>query len=256
MPKHKKIVTGPKILFWDIETSLSIVTTFSLRTDYISHESLLQDWNILSVSWKFQGDKKVQNIRVGKDVQDDKKLVQKIRDVVAGADIIVHHNGNKFDLKKLNTRIIYHGLPPLPGKLLTVDTLVEARRAFAFTSNRLDYICRFLGIEGKTETSHGLWSKVLKGDQAALKEMAQYNDNDVLILEALYDKMLPYIRHPNMGAFYDADSMHCPNCGDVWMHKSGTRATREGNTYQRYKCNSCGAWAQGKTALTKTRLKT
>jgi DNA polymerase elongation subunit (family B) len=236
-----------KILFWDIETSLSVVTTFTLYPKYISHDAILQDWNIICGAWKFAGDRITHAISVGKDVTNDKEVVKKLRDVVMSADMIVHHNGDKFDIKMLNTRLIYHGLEPLDKKILTLDTLKEARKTFRFTSNRLDYLGEFLGVGRKLHTKGGLWMDVLKGNQKAVKEMVKYNKHDVdPLLESVYYKMKPYINHPHMGAFNKDGGCiaSCPNCASKDLQKRGTALTRAGLFKQRYQCKECGAYSQ------------
>ena len=39
-------------------------------------------------------------------------------------------------------------IPPMPYK--TIDTLKVARKEFAFSSNKQDYITKFLGLEEKS----------------------------------------------------------------------------------------------------------
>jgi len=248
--KNKKI----KIRSWDVETSLSIVTTFSLRNDYISPDNIIQDWNILCGSWKLLEEDKVHSVVV-KEVQDDYEVTKTLRDMIEDTDILIHHNGKKFDLKKLNTRILKHGLPPLDKKLLQVDTYLEARKNFGFTSNKLDYIARYLEVGKKLPHSEGLWRAVLNGDKKALKEMVAYNKHDVVILEGVYNKMRPYIDHPNMGAFFHDDIEHCPNCGSNHLQRWGTRITATGLGYHRYRCVKCGSYSQGRKVDSKTLLK-
>lgn len=239
----------PRILFWDLETSLSIVTTFTLKTDYISHESILQDWNIISGAWKFSGDSKVHAISVGKDPSDDKHVVEVLRDVIDQADIIVHHNGDKFDIKKFNTRLLLNGLPPIDRRVLTVDTLKEARKTFSFLSNRLDYLAQVLGIGAKLPHSTGLWLKALRGDRKAVKEMVEYNKYDVSpLLEGVYEKLKPYINHPNVAAFMNDDRPRCTHCGKDKLEKRGYATTKAGLRYARFQCKGCSAWSQSREA--------
>lgn len=241
-------MTTPKVLIWDIETSLSIVTTFQLKTDYISHDSIIQDWNILSAAWKWLNKPKVYAMSVShRKVTDDKKLVVALRKVILEADIIVGHNSDKFDHKKLNTRLLFHGLQPLPSirSLLTVDTLKEARKHFSFTSNRLDYIAKYLGVGEKLPHGNGLWMKVLMGDKQALVDMVKYNKHDVYPLqEGVYKKLLPYIDHPNVGGIFNDGRPHCRNCGSEKMHIRGNSITRTGLRNKRFQCQDCGHYMQ------------
>ena len=249
-PKTKK-----RLLGWDIETSFSVVTTFALKTDYIHHSNIMQDWNILTAAWKFFDGGKVQSIRV-KNPHDDYDICLRLRELLDDDIILIHHNGDKFDLKKLNTRLVYHGIDPLPTKILTLDTLKAAKKHFSFTSNRLDYLGQFLGIGKKIETSSGLWRRVLEGDKKALIEMERYNRGDVdPLLEGVYNRLLPYIDHPNMGAFYEDGRMHCKNCGSEKLIKHKTRITRDGTAYQQYQFKDCHAFSSERKSISKTVLK-
>lgn len=81
----------------------------------------------------------------------------KEREIPVTADDLFHHNGSDFDLKKYNSRLIYHSHGPLPP-ILCIDRLKEARKIAKFSSNRLDYLGTHLGLRAKIETgSQELW---------------------------------------------------------------------------------------------------
>lgn len=238
----------PKIIIWDIETSLMAVSTFQLKNDYIHHSNILQDWYIICACWKEHGKSKVHAVsladnlkRFKKDPSDDYEIVKALRSVLEDADIIVHHNGDRFDLRKLNARLIYHSLPPLP-RINAVDTLKEVRKIASFTSNRLDYLGEHLGYGGKTTTSSGLWLRVLRGDVDAVNEMVRYNKRDVTLLEKIYQRLRPYIKnHPNVSA---GEVFGCPNCGSEHLQSRGITRTRAGTVYGRLCCTDCGSWSR------------
>jgi uncharacterized protein YprB with RNaseH-like and TPR domain len=154
--------------------------------------------------------------------------------------MIVAQNGDAFDWKKFQTRCLILGLKPL-DKIPSVDTLKTAKREFKFSSNKLDYISKSLGFEGKMETKKGLWMRVIQGCESSLKEMVDYNKVDVLELEKVYDKMLPYIRnHPDHRAYHS--DLCCKICGSKRLQKRGIRVTRKGSR-QTYQCQECGGWS-------------
>src|SRR5688572_5094441 len=137
----------PKIIIWDVETSWVKTYTWNLwPNNGIPHDNIIEDWSILCGAWKELGKDKVHAVSV-KSVGDDREVVKKLRDVISDASILIHHNGDKFDIKKLNARLIYHGLEPI-AKVTTIDTLKEVKKVAAFTSNRLDYLSKFLGGTG------------------------------------------------------------------------------------------------------------
>lgn len=247
----------PKILLWDVETSLNILTSFTLYPKFISHHNILRDWYIICGSWKFLGDSDVHSVYSYGTDGNDYHVVKELRDALIEADIIVHHNGDKFDVKKLNTRLIYHRLDPLPNKLVTVDTLKEAKRTFAFTSNRLDYLGKYLNVGEKIVTEPDLWMKALAGDKEAINDMVTYNKQDVRLLEDVYNIMRPYIKHPNLAAFAaNDDSLSCVSCGSTKLQKRGFYLKAlTGQLKQRYQCMSCGKWGHDHSTSVSTQLR-
>ena len=250
----------PKILIYDIETSYSIMASFSLWPNHISHDNILQEWNMISAAWKWAGQKKVYAVSVAdnlrefrKDPTNDYHVVKALRDAIEEADIIVAHNGDKFDIKKLNTRILFHGLKPI-GKKVSVDTLKVAKKEFSFTSNRLDYIAKFLGFTGKLPSGNGLWLRALQGDVKAIKEMVIYNKEDVRVLENVYNKLKPYMtNHPNRFLFVDGETKEaCPQCGSTHTIKHGFYYTAA-SKFQKRRCMDCMANFRDKKAIETTR---
>jgi hypothetical protein len=241
-----------KVLFWDLETSPIVVNAWGLWKPYLTHENIVKESNLICAAWKWLGGKRVSAASVVNTApDDDRALVETLHAVLSTADVLVGHNGDKFDLRKFNTRVIAHKLPPLPP-IPTIDTLKVARKHFAFTSNRLDYLGEFLGMGRKVETAFKLWLKVMAGDKRALTEMVAYNKQDVLLLERVYLALRPFMRnHPNVGLHNEADC--CPNCGSKEFIKQGFKHSRVA-TRQQYQCTQCRAWFCGGTVKTvKTR---
>ncbi len=239
----KKEAEKAKIIIFDTETSPIITTTFSLYPESISHHNIIQDWFIISACWKELGSDKVSSASILKPTED-KEVCKKLREALLSADIIVAHNGKKFDIKKLNARLIYHKLQPLP-QIPMVDTLVEIKKVAQFTSHRLDYLGTHLLGEGKLPTSDGLWLRALKGEKKAIKEMTDYCKVDVVRLEQLYLRLKPYFKsHPHVGVIANGVKHDCPKCGSINTQKRGSSITTAGNKQQRLQCQDCGGWHQ------------
>lgn len=238
-----------KILSWDIETSPIIATTWGIWDQNIGTDSILEDWKIICASWKWLHEsepeavtwKKTQNKEISPFLgYDDTPVIKKLHSVLSQADVIVAQNGDNFDWKKFQTRCFILGLPPLK-KIPSVDTLKTARKEFKFTSNKLDYISKSLGHEGKLPTTKGLWMRVIQGDKASLKEMVDYCKVDVIELEKVYLKMLPYIRnHPDQSKFHG--DLCCRGCGSKRLSKRGAKLRAGGKRVQSYQCKECGGW--------------
>lgn len=232
----------PKIVTFDIETTPITAYTWTLYPQVLSHDNIVQDWSIICGAWKILGEDKVYATAV-KKVGDDYMVVKKLRDVLADADIIIGHNSDKFDIKKLNARLIYHKLPPLPP-IPTIDTKKEAKKIAAFTSNRLDYLSKHLLGEGKVHVDYQLWVDVMKGSKKALREMVEYNKVDVIRDEDVYLRLMPYIKnHPHVGVLNGGSKVHsCPNCGSTKLKRNGIRPTKAGIPRQEVQCGSCGSY--------------
>lgn len=225
-----------KRLFLDIETSYSIVVTFSLWPKHIPHNNILQEWYIICAAWKWEGKKRIYGATC--EGRCDKKVTAALSKAIQEADEIVYHNGKKFDFKKLNTRVLLNGLPPMP-KPRECDTLLQCRKHFGFTSNRLDYIGKQLNVGGKIETSNHLWLDVLNGSKTALKDMYKYNKRDVTLLEDVYQTLKPHIDIGYNANLNKLIGLGCPSCGGSNAHKHSWYVTKAGR-YQRYRCQDCG----------------
>lgn len=235
-----------KTLIFDIETAPIIAATWSLFQDSIHHDAIIQDWYVICACWKWAGEKKVHIAKTYNE--NDKNVILKMKKAIEQADEVVAHNGKKFDLKKLQARALMNNIEPIVAPVV-IDTLIQARKHFALTSNRLDAVCKQLGIPAKTGTSLKLWMDVLKGKKKAVNDMAKYCANDVLILEKLYDILKPYMDVGYNRAF-DLDEEGCPKCGGNFYHKHSVQVTKTAS-YQRYRCNDCGSVFRGSENLMK-----
>jgi hypothetical protein len=236
---------GPKILILDIETSPIIAYVWGLWDQTVSLNQIKSDWHVLSWAAKWLDEKTVmqEDQRRSKDIEDDRKLLQGIWKLLDEADIIVTQNGKAFDQKRLNARFILNGMKP-PSSYKHVDTKQLASKHFGFTSNKLEYLTSKLctkhkKIKTKKFVGFELWKQCLAGNVAAWDEMRQYNIMDVLSLEELYKRLIPWDNRINM-ALYTEDLEAVCSCGSTKFKKNGYSYTSIGK-YQRYSCASCGA---------------
>ncbi len=187
------------ILSWDIETSQMLTKVWQLRgNEYIEPTRIIKDWFIVCWSAKSLNGKMYRDRLTPKEAKEgnDERIVRSLWKLLNDQDYIIAHNGDNFDLKKSQTRFLKYGLP-LPNYFKTIDTLKVIKKHFRISSNKLDYVCKFIGLEGKINTGGiDLWDKCELGDEKALKKMSKYCDNDVRILERLFLKLFPYIKLP------------------------------------------------------------
>jgi len=238
--------SSPRILLYDIETSLELVSVFDLKyNDFINPSNIFLERHLISAAWKWLGDTKVKSVSLldapklyAKDPHNDKHVLEVICRVLGEADVIVGHNSDAFDIKYIETRMLYHGMSPLPP-INSLDTYKIAKSRFRFNSNKLDYLGTFLGVGRKLPTSSELWLRVLKGDKRAIREMVSYNKQDVELLERVFLKLRPYMsNHISRGLF---GKLGCPRCGSHHIQSRGTHKAIT-RTYQRFQCQACGGW--------------
>ena len=243
----------PKVLIYDIETAPMLGYVWSLWDNNVGLNQLHQDWSILSYAAKWLDGKEIfyDDQRNAKDIHDESKLLKGIWKLLNEADIVITHNGKRFDEKKLNARFLKFGLKPL-GKKKHIDTLVIAKREFAFTSNKLEYLTKQFCIKNKKK-SHGkfpgfqLWLECLKGNKKAWNEMKDYNIADITSLEELYYKLAPYDNTVNFNLFHDREVTFC-TCGHNKFSKNGFTYSNSGK-YQKYTCKKCSNNIRGKDNL-------
>lgn len=240
-----------KILIIDIETSPIITYSWGLHDQNISLDQMIEDWHILSYSAKFLGEDKIyySDQRNEKDIRNDKRLVKEIWKLLDSADIVVGQNSRGFDVKKINSRMILHGMQP-PSSFRQIDTMLLAKKHFGFTSNKLAYLSeklctRYKKSKHKKFPGLELWKECLKGNKEAWKEMQHYNQIDILSTEELYTKLIPWDNSVNFNVYYDSEDSVC-TCGSRDFKRNGFAYTSAGK-YQRFKCTECGSELRGKT---------
>jgi DNA polymerase elongation subunit (family B) len=215
--KLKRLQNKLKVLLFDIETSPMRSYTWSCWKQNIGTNQIISDWFILtwSAKWLFE-DEVLSDKLTGEESlkENDERITKTLFDLIDEADVTISHNGDKFDIRRINTRFLIHGLGT-PSSYINIDTLKHARKQFSISSNRLDYLGQFLGIGRKIDTGgFELWSRCMKGEDEALKEMQEYCDQDVKLLEDVYLTLRPYIKpHPNLGLYINDDIKRCPTCG-------------------------------------------
>lgn len=238
--------TSPRILLADIETSPIISYTWGIFDQQVSLNQIKQDWHLLSFSAKWLGSSKIiyKDQRNKKDITDDTDLLKEIWKLLDEADIVITQNGKKFDIKKLNARFIIKGFQP-PSSFKQIDTLVLAKKYFGFTSNKLEYLSNTLNKKYKKQTKRhfagfDLWKECLKGNIKAWKEMEKYNKYDVLSLEEVYNKLIPWDNSINFNIYKsDPTDIQC-KCGNRSFVRNGFAYTAKGK-FQRYRCEKCGS---------------
>lgn len=235
----------PKVLLFDIETAPIIGYVWGLYDQNIGLNQIKSDWHVLSWSAKWLGEKEIMyaDQRNARRIEDDSRILKQIWKLLDDADVVITQNGIKFDVKKLNARFIKHGFQPT-SSFKHIDTLKLAKKHFGFTSNKLEYLSNTLNTKTKKMTTRkfdgfSLWRECLAKNMKAWAEMEKYNKADVLALEQVYKKLIPWDSSINFNLYSDEPTQTC-KCGSTSFLKRGFHYTASGK-FQRLRCNKCGA---------------
>ena len=225
----------PRVLVWDIE-STGLNATFG---------------SILCIGWKWLGDPTV-TVRTimaagGSGMMDDKPLVREFAKAFAECDYHVTWYGLRFDLPMVMTKLLKYRLPPLPPKP-HLDLWRTARYKMKLHSNRLATVSEYLGVpHSKTPITFDDWLNAAHGDKKSLSRVVEHCRLDVLVLEDVYERMLPWVaEQPHVGML-TGEPNGCPSCGSLRTTMQGTRVTKA-RKYQQYQCQDCGTWSRARIA--------
>lgn len=236
-------MTQPNILYFDIETSHLLVYIYSLGNQYVGQHQIKKERKILAISYVWNNDKKAQSLILNLDKHDlqaydddaDYEMLKKFVDVYKKADLAVAFNGRKFDVARLRARLVKYNLPDMHPVLF--DDTYRMTKDIDFTSHKLDYLGRYLGLGRKIPTNADLWIRVMEGNKQALKEMSDYCDQDVLLLRKAHKRLKRYGKSQlNLSIFHENPGL-CPKCGGKLV-KDGT-VQRGLAKKQSYECSIC-----------------
>jgi len=242
-----------RVLLYDIETAPNLVHTWGIYEQ--TALEVVRPWYLLCFAYKWLDETTTHVISLPdfekdykKNPENDYQLVKVLHDLFNEADIVIAHNGDAFDQKKVSARFLVHGFDP-PTHYRQIDTLKEARRNFRFDSNRLNDLGVTLGLGEKVDTGgYTLWKEVMAGDEAAWRKMRKYNKQDVVLLEKVYLTLRPWIsNHPNV-SFLSGTLDGCPKCGARHLQKRGIRHNKT-TSYQEYQCQSCRGYFRDRNNL-------
>jgi DNA polymerase elongation subunit (family B) len=234
-------MTQPKILLLDIETAPNKAYVWGIWDQNIGLNQIESTGYVLCWSAKWLHEREL--MFSSTQHHDEYAMLLQIHTLLDEADIVVHYNGTKFDIPTLNKEFVKHQMSP-PAPYRQVDLLQVVKKAFRFVSNKLDFVAQALGLGGKvSHEGFELWVRCMEGDEDAWYRMEAYNRHDVVLLEKLYRRLLPWIeKHPNHGVFSDVAC--CPKCGSKHFQARGYAVTAA-SRFRRYQCNDCGGWFRG-----------
>lgn len=230
-----------RVLVLDIETRPSLAYVWSLWDENVPLQRLVETGSVVCFAAKWLDEKRV---HFHSDFHDGHEaMVRAAWELIDEADAVVHYNGTAFDIKHLNREFALLGLDP-PTAHRDIDLLSVVRRRFKFVSSKLQHVAEQFGLGSKVEHSgFDLWVRCMADDPKAWRIMRRYNVGDVRLTEALYRRLLPWIKHhPNRGVFDGIDHV-CPSCGSADLMRRGHAHTPTA-AYVRYQCKACGSYSR------------
>lgn len=242
-----------KVLFLDLEVSPTLSWNYGqYKTNALKVE---KPPILISFAWKWLGDKEKPKCltildRPLVDRLNHNELVKELWRLMDEAEVVVAHNC-QFDIKMANAFFLRAGLEP-PSWYKPFCTLKTAKKYFRLDNNKLDYLGGLLCGEHKTDTTHAdVWFDILFSDgkkqRLANKLLKEYNIQDVVLLEKIYNKLLPFAdNHPNMALASGREDV-CPRCGRYadFRVKAYRKTGVQVNAIQ-YQCSACRGYVTRK----------
>ena len=199
------------VLYFDLEIAKSIYFNYGrkVHSKYLKGQDLIQEYFVICWAASYMGSSKIFSGCVTPEQAvsgTDKEILQPLYDLLSSAAIVAGHNVDAFDLKKINTRFISNGIPPVMGydgkRKPTQDSLKIVRSHFDFEDNGMDALCKKFGINGKDKITDEDWREIVKtGNPATLAKVDKYCRGDVRNGKELLKIFQPYAgKRPDYGA--------------------------------------------------------
>lgn len=255
---------GMKVLHLDIETAPNLAYVWGLFKETVNIDRLISSGYTLCWAAKWEHSEDIVFRSLFMHSMED--MLRELHALLSEADVVVHYNGKKFDMPTINREFVKHGFRP-PSPYEQIDLYHVVRRQFRFASNKMDFVCRELGLQ--TKVNHKgmqLWKDCMAaldydwGDNIPLElweswaQMQEYNEGDVVMLGQLYERLQPWIpHHPNRALYMDPKTdPTCPSCTSTDVRFKGYKYTRT-MKYKQYQCNDCGSWSRARLCEKPTR---
>lgn len=247
----------------DIETQRAVVETWDLWPKYIPIDRVRIPKRILCFAAKVYGKDKLHFHAAWDDNDADayEKMIRAAWDLLDKADIVIGWNSTRFDVQHFQAAFGRLGLGP-PSPFRSLDLMQVAKKNFSAgeLSNKLDWFSKMW--LGDRKTNHGgadLWHDIRYGSRdvrrAAQKLMREYNKQDVVLTERLFDKFKPWTGI-NYALYQNTDdsTARCTKCASENIQRRGQFYTTA-FSYQRFRCNDCGSWSRGSRRVYTTELR-
>ena len=244
--KAKKVkASPPKILTYDIETSFVLARVWGTGKQYVGHDAIQDETQIITVAYKWVGSDKVEYLKWSRKKKSDKKLMKAFLEEYNKADMVIGWNNNSFDNKIVNSRALKHGLE-VNTHVKSFDIMRQVKKVFRLPSYSMAYVSKYLGLGGKLQHNGiKMWEDIAWGSKADYKQsmamMVKYNVQDVALTEEIYFKVRKYLSGVmHAGVLMGKSKMTCPHCGGDHGKLYRTIVTEGGSIQRVMKCKKDG----------------
>ena len=252
--KEKPLITQvdkiPRTLFWDLESSLLEGYFFRIWQENIPMRRIKKHSHLLSASFAYNNEP-VQGYRLTPEqvkTGNDFDVVCKVVEAINNCDLMVTFNGKRFDVKLLNTRALFWGLPPVKSPK-HIDLFEQSKRVFKFPSNSMQNVSMYLGENGKLETNgSNLWERCAEWEnyeecEKALIEMMTYGNQDIEATRDLYNRFQGWMKGvPNLGIITNEvtenKTLRCIHCGSDDIFPMNQKTYTSVSSFDLYRCGN------------------
>ena len=249
----------PSMVYYDIETAPQLQYAWGSGKYDTRPLKVVKPRYVLSFSYMWEGTDEAhfvglkQNPKFKPDFPHTKRRFNIDQWVIGAlwylfdkAEIVVAHNGNRFDWKRTNARLIAARTVPY-SPVVKIDTLLEYRKQADFASNKLGELAHELDLEGKAHHSGlDMWWGCMEGDDASWDEMESYNVRDVFVLRDVFKAIAPWSTSSiNASSYATSDApTTCPQpgCGGTHLRFRKNYVTKAGLEYRYFQCGKCGKY--------------
>lgn len=231
------------ILIYDIETLPNLGYFWDTYSDRaIPLDFILKPKSICTIAWKWYLQPETY-VAVMDEAYNDKSPLEAFLAEWMKADYVVAHY-SKFDKPFIAARLMANHMPSLPPvNDICTYKLAKAHFGRSLNGNKLDHLGTILGVGNKIKTNAELWVKCAANDKQALQEMADYNMQDVKLLEQVFTGMLPYVKSKlNLNLTSDSVTQLCKQCGSDSLEHRGFEYTASAMRH-RFLCKACGSYS-------------
>ena len=129
----------------------------------------------------------------------ERQMLNEIKDYIESFDGVIGYFSSKYDMPMLRTRMLYHGIKPIP-KCKHLDLYFTIKRHVNTTSRRMERVADLMRVNSdrllpeKTKLDINEWIRVANGrDEKSLDYIVQHCICDVEILEGILNQVKDFV---------------------------------------------------------------